>query len=210
MAKGPVHEPFHTLARQQEADRLGMILFLASEIMLFSGIFAAAMVLRVSQPKDYVHASAGLNLWLGTANTVILLTSSLCAALTVEMARTGRRRLCGIALAGALLLGGAFLGVKALEYAADYRDGLMPGTARAHFETHGAQLFMNLYFTATGLHGVHVVAGMGLLLYAALARSGEERADVILTGNAALFWHLVDVIWLFLYPTLYLPGAGGG
>lgn len=210
MADKGIHEPFHDFARQQEAARLGMILFLASEIMLFGGIFAAAMVLRFGEPKDYVRASAGLNLWLGTANTVILLTSSLCAALAVEMARSGRPRACGAALIGAILLGAAFLGVKALEYAADYREGLMPGTTQAHFATHGVQLFMNLYFTATGLHAVHVVMGMGLLLYAALARAGEERADTILTGNAALFWHLVDVIWLFLYPTLYLPGAGGG
>lgn len=210
MAEKGLHEPFHSLSRQREADRLGMVLFLASETMLFGGIFAGAMVLRVLHPHEYVRASAGLNLWLGTANTVILLTSSLCAALAVEMARAGRQRDRGWALAGAVLLGLIFLCLKAAEYAVDYREGLMPHTAAAHFASRAVQLFMNLYFTATGLHAVHVVAGMGLLLYAAIARKGDNEADATLVGNAALFWHLVDVIWLFLYPTLYLPGVSGG
>lgn len=210
MAERGLHEPFHNLARQREADRLGMILFLASEIMLFGGIFAAFLVQRAEHPRDYLHASAGLNLWLGTANTAILLTSSLCAALAVEWARTGQRRLCGGALAGAVLLGIGFLVVKGLEYAADYREGLMPATGAAHFSSRAVELFMDLYFTATGLHAVHIVAGMGLLLYASLARPRDDGAATLLVGNVALFWHLVDVIWLFLYPTLYLPGASGG
>jgi len=202
-----LHEPFHDPARQREADRLGMIIFLSSEVMLFGGLFAAAMALRFLHPADFVAASSHLKIWLGTANTAVLLTSSLMAAVAVEAARGGRPRMAGWALAAAILLALLFLGIKSFEYWSEYREGLVPGLADAHFETRTQQLFMNFYFLSTGLHGLHVIGGVLLLGIAALRRSAREDRDAVLVGNVALYWHLVDVIWLFLYPTLYLPGV---
>lgn len=202
-----LHEPFHQPARQREADRLGMIVFLASEAMLFGGLFAAAMALRLLHPVEYVGASGHLKLWLGTANTAILLTSSLMAAVAVEAGRSGSPRLAGWALASAIILALLFLGIKGYEYLGEYREGLVPGLANAHFGTRTQQLFMNFYFVSTGLHGVHVMVGIGLLGVSALSRAAREDRAAVLIGNAALYWHLVDIIWLFLYPTLYLPGV---
>lgn len=202
-----LHEPFHGLARQREADRLGMIIFLATEAMLFGGLFAAAMALRLLHPGDYVAASGHLELWLGTTNTVILLTSSLMAAIAVEAVRGGRPRLAGCVLGLAILLALLFLGFKGYEYLGEYRKGLMPGLANAHFENRVQQLFMNFYFVSTGLHMIHVVIGIGLLGVSMLRPTAREDRAAVLIGNAALYWHLVDIIWLFLYPTLYLPGV---
>ncbi len=195
------------VARRREAGRLGMLVFLASEIMLFGGLFAAAMVLRLTHPADYAAAAHRLDLALGTLNTAILLTSSLAAALAVEAARSRRPGRAALALAATLLLGAAFLGAKALEYAQEYREGLMPGTALAHFDGPVAQLFMNFYFASTGLHALHVLAGLALLAAVACSRSARSDPHALLIGNAALYWHLVDVVWVFLYPTLYLAGV---
>lgn len=207
MAERMLHEPFPHRGRQREADRLGMMIFLASEVMLFGGIFAAALALRLEHPHDYVAAAHNLDLWLGTANTAVLLTSSLCAALAVEAAREGSPRWAARALWGAVLLGIAFLAIKAVEYAGEYREGLMPGTANAHFAGRVEQLFMNLYFIGTGLHAVHVTIGIVLLATAALSAAARRDRHAILIGNVALYWHLVDVVWVFLYPTLYLAGV---
>lgn len=204
----PLHEPFRQVERQEEADRLGMLVFLASELMLFGGVFAALLALRLTHPHEFLAASAHMKLWHGTANTAVLLTSSLFAALAVEFARTGRPRATGAALWSAVALGGVFLCIKAHEYWSEWRDGALPGFANAHFDGPVEQLFANIYFAGTGLHAIHVTIGMSLLVAAALRRSAREDRAAILVGNAALFWHLVDVIWVFLYPTLYLAGVG--
>ena len=201
-------EPFHAAERQREANRFGMLIFLSSEFLLFGGIFAAAMALRLENPDGYRAAASHLRLGLGTANTAILLTSSLFAALAVEAMRGARPRRTALWLGGAALLGAGFLGIKGTEYAMEYREGLMPGTATAHFSGPAEQIFMNLYFAGTGLHALHVTIGIAVLLVAAaLAHKGGER-HAMLVGNAALYWHLVDIVWIFLYPTLYLAGVG--
>lgn len=202
-----LHEPFARPAAQREADRLGMLVFLSSELMLFGGIFGAALALRLEHNAAYRGAAHALNLWLGTANTVVLLTSSLFAALAVVAARAGRPGWAGRALGGAALLGCSFLAIKGVEYLSEYREGLMPGTAIAAFATPTQQLFMNLYFLGTGLHAVHVVIGLALMAVAALNRAARHDRHAVLIGNVALYWHLVDVIWVFLYPTLYLAGV---
>jgi cytochrome c oxidase subunit 3 len=207
MTDAAASEPFHRLARQREADRLGMLIFLASEVMLFGGIFCAAMALRVLHPQDYVAAAGKLQLWIGTANTAILLTASLFAALAVEAVRNGRAKWAGRALGAAAALGAAFLALKGYEYAGEYREGLMPHTAPAHFSGPVEHLFMNLYYIGTGLHGVHVATGIGLLLFAALNRDARHDGAAVVVGNIALYWHLVDIVWIFLFPTLYLAGV---
>ena len=196
------HEPYPTLERQRETDQLGMMLFLGSEIMLFGALFAAAFGLFLRHTPDVEAASGRLNLWLGGANTIILLTSSLFVALGAEARGRRPRRLVACFVAAALL-GILFLAVKALEYAREYDEGLMPGTAHAHFASGPQQLFMNLYFAATGLHAVHLTLGVVLLLVLAL-RERWRPATAAAIENAALYWHLVDVIWIFLYPVLYL------
>lgn len=207
MADRTLHKPFPDRGRQREADRLGMLIFLASEVMLFGGIFAAALALRLEHAGEYTAAAHHLKLWLGTANTAVLLTSSLFAALAVEAAREGVPKWAARALWGAVLLGLVFLAIKGVEYAGEYREGLMPWAANAQFETRTEQIFMNLYFIATGLHAVHV--GIGLMLLAIAALNGAARRDrhAVLVGNVALYWHLVDIIWVFLFPTLYLAGV---
>jgi len=204
-------EPFPDTARGRDAgrtaSRLGMLVFLAGEVMLFGGLFGAALALRLAHPSDYAAAAHRLNLWLGTANTATLLTSSLCAALAVAAARAGHPRRVAQALGGAALLGTAFLVVKAAEWVGEYRAGLMPGTAVARFASPPQHLFMNAYFIATGLHAIHVAIGIALLVIAAASRAARADRHAGLVGNVALYWHLVDVVWVFLYPTLYLAGA---
>lgn len=207
MTEHAVSEPFHEFARQCEANRFGMLVFLASEIMLFGGIFAAAMVLRLQHQAEYQAASGHMKLWLGTANTAILLTSSLLAALAMEATRGGYPRRAGCALGGTVLLALVFLGIKGAEYYLDYSEGLLPGAANAHFENRVEQLFMNLYFVGTGLHAVHVTVGIGLLTVTALLPHARQDRSAILIGNAALYWHIVDIVWIFLYPTIYLAGV---
>jgi len=203
-----LHEPFHQPERQAEADRLGMLVFLGSEAMLFGGIFAAALALRFLHPQEFVSASSHMKLWHGTLNTAVLLTSSLMAAIAVEAARSGRRRSAGRALWGAVASALVFLAVKAHEYWLEYREGVIPGLPNAHFTSGFEQLFMNLYFAATGLHALHLVVGMVLLGIAAINRRAREDRRAVLIGNVALYWHLVDLVWIFLYPTIYLAGAG--
>lgn len=207
MAERTLHEPFPHLDRQREADRLGMLVFLASEVMLFGGIFAAALALRLEHGSEYAEAAHHLKLWFGTANTAVLLTSSLCAALAVEAAREGAPKWAARALWAAVLLGLAFLAIKGAEYAGEYREGLMPWAANAHFETRIEQMLMNLYFVGTGLHAVHVTVGLVLMSVAASLQRARHDRHAILIGNVALYWHLVDIVWVFLYPTLYLAGV---
>ncbi len=202
-----LHEPFHEVERQEEADRLGMLVFLGSEAMLFGGIFAAAMTLRLLHPQEYIAASGQMKLWHGTLNTAILLTSSLLAAVAVEAARGNRPLWARRALWAAVALGAAFLGIKGHEYCLEYRAGVIPGLAPFGLRSAFEQLFMNLYFVATGLHALHLIAGMVLLSIAALNRRAQEDVHAVLIGNVALYWHLVDLIWVFLYPTIYLAGA---
>ena len=204
---GKLAEPFHAIGRQREADRLGMLVFLASELMLFGGVFLAAIVLRLLHPQDYVAASGQMKLWLGTANTAVLLTSSLTAALAVEAARSRRPEWVARWLWATVALGILFLGIKGCEYSIEYREGAIPGLPNAHFRSGFEQLFMNFYLVATGLHALHVTGGVALLATAALRPGARQDRCATFVGNAALYWHLVDIVWIFLYPTIYLAGA---
>jgi cytochrome c oxidase subunit 3 len=198
-----IHEPFHDLARQREADRLGMLVFLASEVMLFGGLFAAALGLRLAHPVEYIAASQHTHLWLGTANTAVLLSSSLLVALAVEAAKAGRARRLTALLLGAALLGVAFAAIKGTEYWLEYRDGLMPGVDGSAIANGAQRLFLDLYFVSTGLHALHLTIGVALLVVLAV-RALAGRREPVLVANVGLYWHLVDIVWIFLFPTLYL------
>jgi cytochrome c oxidase subunit 3 len=205
MAERTAIAPFSSAPRALSAERLGMLVFLASEIMLFGGLFTGALAMRIDHPADYARASSELHLWLGGFNTAVLLTSSLMVALAVLAVRDARPRLSGWLLLGTIALGITFLAVKFTEYAIEFRDGVVPVFNPSHLEGPFQTLFMNLYFAATGLHAVHVTIGI-ILLASLVWPFGEARRDkqAMFIGNAGLYWHLVDIIWLFLYPTLYL------
>jgi cytochrome c oxidase subunit 3 len=205
---GQLREPYATLDQQRTADKLGMFVFLATEIMLFSGLFAVAFVLRILHRPEYVEASRHLHLWIGGANTLVLLTSSLAVALAVALARRGAAGQTFWCLLAAALLGLAFLGIKAFEYSLEYGEGLLPAFGEpTRFAGPVQRLFMDLYLIATSLHALHVTGGIILLaILAWRVRRGAtalpQRAITIELGG--LYWHLVDAIWVFLYPVLYL------
>ena len=199
-----VQPQFPTLDRQNDADHFGMLLFLSTEVLIFGGLFAVAFTMR-AQHAEYAQASKQMHYWLGGINTGVLLTSSALVALMVEAVRAGRARLAGRLTGGAIALGLVFIAIKFTEYALEYRDGVVPRLSDAHLHGGVQTLFMDLYFVATGLHALHVTVGLCILgsLLWPLGRARRDRSAVF-AGNAALYWHLVDIVWVFLYPTLYL------
>ena len=201
-------------SQQKDASTLGMWIFLITEVMFFGGMFLAYTVYRGLYPEVFAVASTSINVYWGAANTVVLLCSSLTMVLAVRAAQLGQKNMIVIFLILTLILGGVFLGVKAKEWYDKYEEHHIPGPT-FHLEglnpdtpvTEGhAQLFFSLYFAMTGLHAFHMIIGAGLLLYLIFeARKGRYNAEyntpVDLIG---LYWHFVDVIWIFLFPLLYL------
>jgi cytochrome c oxidase subunit III len=201
---------FDTMEQQREASSLGMWVFLVTEILFFGGLFTAYTVYRNLYPKAFAEASRHLDIGLGTFNTGVLIVSSLTMALAVWSAATGRRKGIIVFLLATMALGATFLGVKAVEYSHKFHDHLVPGP---DFRFPGpdapqAEIFYSLYFTMTGLHAAHMVVGLGILAvlvwHARQGRYGPEyHTPVEVSG---LYWHFVDVVWIFLFPLLYLIG----
>ncbi len=189
-----VDQPYSTAPQHREAATLGMFIFLATEIMLFGGLFAVALGLRLSHPREFIDSSMQLHVWIGALNTAVLLTSSAVVALAVHAARESLVRTTRILLVVAAVLGLVFLGIKAFEYMTEYREGLLLPPVGV------PRLFMDLYLVSTGLHALHVTVGAVLLVVVA----GVASRRAVVVENAGLFWHLVDAIWVFLYPVLYL------
>ncbi|ACY15233.1 cytochrome c oxidase subunit 3 family protein [Haliangium ochraceum] len=210
VAEPAVAEHFQDLAQQHQAARLGMWVFLASETLLFAALFGLYVAYRVSYGDAFVRASHENDMLLGTVNTAILITSSLCAAWAVAALRGDRARTAALSLGATVVLGAAFLGLKLLEYRDHFAHGIYPGRAYefAELPGAGARLFFTLYYALTGLHALHVVAGMVLLALLARAtwRGRYSSRDHVAVENGALYWHLVDVVWIFLWPLLYLAG----
>lgn len=195
------HGRFHAFrdaAEAYEAAKLGIWTFLATEVLLFGGLFTAYTVFRIRY-ADLFHAEAlKLNRVLGAVNTVILIGSSLTVALAIAAVRKGRTREVVLFLLITILLASGFLGVKYLEYMEKFRHGLFPRT----------NLFFSLYFMMTGIHGLHVVAGMGVLgwVLAKAARGAFSEGYYTPVEMAGLYWHFVDLVWIYLFPLLYLIG----
>jgi cytochrome c oxidase subunit III len=201
------------LQQQQEAAQLGIYTFLASEVLLFGGLILAYSVYRYGYPADFAAAARETKIVIGTANTAILLTSSFLVAWAVAAARLDAGRLASILLSGAVLLGVVFLLLKGLEYSQEYREHLVPGISFQFSDEHvrGAVLFFLFYFVATAVHALHVLIGTGVLAVIAhrAARgtySPRYHAPITVAG---LYWHFVDVIWIFLFALIYLPGRSG-
>jgi cytochrome c oxidase subunit III len=203
---------FTSLEQQHEASRLGMWAFLATEVMFFGGLFTGYAVYRNLYPEAFRLASHHLDIALGATNTAILIGSSLTMALAIRAAQVGRRGAqVGLVLA-TMALGTAFLVIKGFEYHHKWVDHLMPGPSfdAAAFGAEGghARIFFSFYFVMTGLHAFHMVIGFGLLAWVAgRARRGDftpkHHAALEMTG---LYWHFVDLVWIFLFPLLYLIG----
>jgi cytochrome c oxidase subunit 3 len=199
---------FDTLGQQQEAATLGMWLFLITEVMFFGGLFLAYMLYRVWYPEAWAEGSYQLDLVLGTVNTVVLIGSSLTMALAVRAAQTGGQRAIVVWLLLTMVLGLVFLIIKYFEYADKFHHHHVPGADFRFGGPHAAQvqIYFSLYFLMTGLHATHMVIGFGLLsVIAWMAHKGrfspEWNTPVELSG---LYWHFVDIVWIFLFPLLYL------
>jgi cytochrome c oxidase subunit 3 len=206
-----LREQFDTEAQQKDASTLGMWIFLITEVMFFGGLFLAYTVYRRLYPDIFALASSSLNVYIGAANTVVLLCSSFTMVLAVRAAQLGRTRAIVLFLILTLLLGGVFLGVKAYEWNEKFVEHHIPGPS-FHFEGLApdqqghAQLFFSLYFAMTGLHALHMVIGAGLLsMLIWQARKGRFTAEYMTPVDLiGLYWHFVDIIWIFLFPLLYL------
>ena len=205
------HEPaehFENLAQQQQASHLGMWLFLTSEVLLFGALFGLYTGYRIEYQQDFSQAVHHNNIAIGTINTAVLVTSSFSAAWAVHSARGGSRRGILGSLGVTLLLGFAFLVLKGIEYKEHFDAGIFPGALYRSEElpSHGANLFFTLYFFLTGLHALHVIGGLtALAVLGVLAARGHytrERYTPLELG--VLYWHLVDVIWIFVWPLMYL------
>ena len=201
---------FENLEQQRTASTLGMWIFLATEVMFFGGLFTAYTVYRALHPLAFAEVSRQLDIVLGTVNTVVLITSSFTMVLAVYGAQTGKRKLLVLFLLVTLVLGLAFLGIKFAEYYHKFHEHHFPGPSFRYAAPYvrEAQMFFSLYFAMTGLHALHMVVGIVLLsVLVVMAWQGrftpEYHNPVELSG---LYWHFVDIIWIFLYPLLYLLG----
>jgi cytochrome c oxidase subunit 3 len=207
LAVHPSHQ-FNDLLQQHEATTLGMWVFLATEVLFFGGMFAAYALYRYWYPEAFVLGSERLDIVLGGINTGVLLGSSLTMALAVRSSQLGQRRATGGFLLLTMLLGATFLVIKGLEYTHKYHEHLIPGRAFA-FESDAApeiQIFFWLYFVMTGMHAVHMLIGLALLMVLGLMnwkrRFTPQYYFPVEMGG--LYWHFVDIVWVFLFPLLYL------
>ena len=206
-----LREQFETPAQQKEASTLGMWVFLVTEIMFFGGMFLAYAVYRSIYPNVFSTASNTLNVVIGAVNTAVLLCSSFTMVLAVRSAQTGNRKALIVFLILTMLFGGVFLGVKAYEWNEKFVEHHVPGPT---FHLEGtpmqgqAQLFFSLYFAMTGVHALHMVVGVGIMLTLLFqAYAGRYTPDYYTPVDVGgLYWHFVDIIWIFLFPLLYLIG----
>lgn len=216
---------FDDLEQQHQTSMIGMWLFLATEVLFFGGLITAYVVYRSTSPREVELASGHMAVWLGFFNTIILLGSSLTMAMAVRAAQLRDHRWLVIYLVATMALGAGFLGVKAVEYTEEYNEHLVPGWGfRVNEESHAGkpsdqeivlkeqlnpgryEMFFVLYFFMTGLHAIHLIIGIGLvgiMAYLSYHRwfSGGGATQIEVTG---LYWHFIDIVWVFLYPMLYL------
>jgi cytochrome c oxidase subunit 3 len=186
--------------------RIGMWLFISTEILLFGGLFLLYSMYRFKNPADFHAGSMELSRFFGTLNTAFLITSSFTVVLAVHSLQRNLPERAGLFILATIGFAFAFLVVKAIEWSAKFEHGLYPNAAALLSRPKGEVLYFGLYFMMTGLHALHVIAGAGVLSFAFIGiKRGRVTADhPILLENAGLFWHLVDVIWIFLFPLFYL------
>jgi cytochrome c oxidase subunit 3 len=186
--------------------RVGMWLFLLSEILLFGGMFILYSAYRYRYPSDFHQGSQEMEVLLGTLNTLLLQTSALIMTLSVVALQRGNRRLSTYLLIGTMVLGLIFLGIKGSEWWSKIKDGIYPNSPVLLARPKGQILYFSLYYAMTGLHGFHVFVGICVLLVMLvfLLTGRLHSSRVVPLENSGLYWHLVDIIWIFLYPLFYL------
>ena len=186
--------------------KLGMWLFILSELLLFGGMFILYSAYRYKNPVDFHHASKQLEVILGTLNTIILLTSSLSIAASIAAIQKGQRKLSVYLLMATMALGLLFLVNKGFEWGAKVEHGIYPNSPTLLARAKGEILFFGLYYVMTGLHGLHVLVGVcvfSVMLFL-IAKDKINQAHFTPFENSGLYWHLVDIVWIFLYPLFYL------
>ena len=208
--KSGLAEQFDDLGQQLRADVMGMWVFLATEMLLFGSLLASFAIFRTEHAGVFAEAARHLNLTLGAANTAILLTSGLTVAMSEQAVNQQRRRSAFLLLSGGILLGTVFLGIKGYEWYLELQENLVP-VLSLPFRYPGSQegiaeLFFNLYYLMTGMHALHMIVGLGALLVilvqiARWSEPGRVGRQLRLTG---LYWHFVDVVWVFVFTLLYL------
>ena len=201
---------FGEMEQQRESAKLGMWIFLLTEILLFGGLFAAYAIYRAWNPDMFYNAHKHLNIYLGSINTIVLISSSVTMALSIRSMQLNNKKRTVIFLVAALLMAAVFLVIKYFEYHHKFELGQLPGKYYTYTGIEGTNphIFFSIYFMMTGLHGIHVIAGMGLITWMLRKTmkntfSPEYYTPLEMTG---LYWHLVDMIWIFLFPLLYLVG----
>ena len=226
VSRQPLEEHYRNFEHQSETARLGIWLFLATEVMFFGALFLTAGIYRYQYAEAFEHASARLNWQIGAVNTLVLLVSSFTMVMAVHHSRHGNRRPLVRYLLLTAAFGAVFLVLKGVEYYLDYRENLIPGWRFEPSDWIGGaglmpeqvpqvKLFLVMYFTMTMIHAIHLTIGIGLMLIlAVLAARGRFTSDYNSPIDVAgLYWHFVDVVWIFLLPMLYLMGThtlGGG
>jgi cytochrome c oxidase subunit 3 len=210
---GDPHHQHHFTTMEQQFDtaKLGMWLFLATEILLFGGLFVGFGLMQQRYPREFVEAHTHLVRWQGSLNTVILLISSFTMVMAVQSAKSNKKQKTSIYLVLTILCACAFLVVKYFEYAHKFEEGWLPGkfyhaTGDSIPGSHGYATFFAFYFMMTGLHGIHILAGIGLLSWILMRTRKGEFSHTYYTpvDLVGLYWHIVDLIWIYLFPLYYL------
>jgi cytochrome c oxidase subunit 3 len=211
-ADDPHHQHhFTTMEQQFDTSKIGMWLFLATEVLLFGGLFVGFGMMQARYPREFVEAHTHLVRWQGALNTVVLLISSFTMVLAVQAAKKGEKSKQVLFLGLTIVCACIFLVVKYFEYAHKYEEGWLPGRFYSYKGdsipgSHGYATFFAFYFMMTGLHGFHILAGIGVLSWILMrAKRGEFSASYYTPVDlVGLYWHLVDLIWIYLFPLYYL------
>jgi cytochrome c oxidase subunit 3 len=203
---GPASAAHENSHKDYEGSKLGMWLFLFTEILLFGGLFMLYSAYRARYPLEFHEGGQHLNIVIGVANTLILLTSSLTMALSIAAIQKNARKASILCLMSTIFLGAVFLVNKAIEWSSEIQKGLYPNSPILSERAQGDQIFFGLYYSMTGLHGLHVLAGIILMsiMLVLVMKQKISRSNFNKLENAGLYWHLVDVIWIFLLPLFYL------
>jgi cytochrome c oxidase subunit 3 len=212
---GELAHHFETLDQQNQSAALGMWAFLVQEVMFFGGLFTVYLVYRTLHPQAFMQGSAHLPVDVGTFNTAVLIGSSLTMALAVRCAQLGQGKKAALLIYATMALALVFMGVKGVEYSHKWHDSLVPGLKwhpEAGADPH-LNLFFALYFVMTGCHALHMIIGLVLMVFVARKawRGGYTSANFLGVECLGLYWHFVDLVWIFLFPLLYLlHGPAGG
>ncbi len=204
-----VQEQFSSAEQQRHAATMGMFLWLITELLLFAGLFLVALILRITHPQSVTAAAKHLKFWIGATNTVILITSSLTMSGAIQLSRLGWQRGMVRFMLATAALGSLFLVLKGYEYYVDWDEHMVPFFLDRDYALAGdraSELFVNLYFATTGLHGLHLITGVSILLV--LARQAAASGYLTRHQNRieiyGLYWHFIDLIWIVVFPILYV------